>query len=170
MDFSQPSAAASCSALSGTAQSTTAKIQELISAGAVAEDTLGRQLSFLSSRVQQFRQHVDQLGHCIADASVVHPQLGDVLKSSLAECQNALGTVSNKLEPGSGGLSADAIACDQTLMAAYLRLFVLATQLLIMETGQEQQSKLANPASRAIVDTAHEASLRVLSFNYVTEN
>jgi hypothetical protein len=38
------------------------------------------------------------------------------------------------------------------------------------ETDTEQQSKLANPAAQAIVDTAQKASRAVLSFSYITEN
>lgn len=84
----------------------------------------------------------------------------------------------------------DAIACYETLVMTYVRFCALATQLLIMcvllprlssfvffahqtghsETEQEQQSKLASPASQLIVDAAHKASEGVLSFHYATEN
>jgi hypothetical protein len=130
--FSQASAAATCSALSETAQSTAAKIQQVIAAGAVSEDALEQLLSVFSARLQQFRQHLGQLSHCITDASAIHPEMGDVLRAGLDDCQNALSTVSSKLAPGSGGLSIDAIARYETLVKAYLRLFILATQLLTM--------------------------------------
>ncbi len=132
--FSQSSAASVCSALSSTAQGTASRIQELVEAGAVAEDALQKQLSLLAARLRQFRQHVGQLGHCVFDASTVHPQLGDMLTSSLAECQATLETVSTKLDsdPVSGGVGADTITRSEVFVMAYMRLFALGTQLLIM--------------------------------------
>ena len=131
--FSQSSTAAACSALSSAAQGTATKIQDLVEVGAVAEDALQKQLSLLAARLRQFRQHVGQLGHCVADASTVHPQLGDMLKSSLTECQTALKSVSTKLDldPGSGGVG-DTITRSEVFVMAYMRLFALGTQLLIM--------------------------------------
>ena len=130
--FSQASATATCSGLSVTAQSTSAKIQQLLATGAVPDEALQKQLSVLAARLRTFRQHVAQLGRCIADTPVVHHQLGDVLKSALPECQTALESVPGRLAPGSGGLTEDAIACYETLVMAYVRFWVLATQLLIM--------------------------------------
>jgi hypothetical protein len=130
--FSQASAAAACSGLSRSAQSTAAKIQATTAAGAVRDIALQDELSFLSARLQQFRLHADQLGHCVADANVVHRQLGDTLISTLVECQNALGTVSARLEPGSGGLDSNALAHHEAFVAAHSRFFVLGTQLLTM--------------------------------------
>ena len=137
--FSQSSAASACSALSSAAQGTATKIQGLVEVGAVAEDALQKQLSLLAARLRQFRQHVGQLGHCVSDASTVHPQLGDMLKSSLAECQNALESVSTKLvlDTGPGGVGADTVTRSEVFVMAYMRLFALGTQLLIMRVCPE---------------------------------
>jgi hypothetical protein len=131
-DFSKSIAATTSSALSGEAQATAAKIQKAVTAGVVGDGALQARLSGLSARLQVFRLHADQLSRCIADAPVVHPNLGDVLKSSLAESAHALRTVTGRLEPGSDSLDSHAVSAFEALLAAYTRLFVLGTQLLTM--------------------------------------
>ncbi|KAL2133278.1 hypothetical protein VTI74DRAFT_2621 [Chaetomium olivicolor] len=168
--FFQGRAVATCSALSQQARSTAIKLHQVLSTGSVKDDGLLKQLGLLSARLPLFRQHADQLGHCIADTPVVLDDLGSVLISSLAECQNAFGTIADRLEPGSGGLTSEAIACYESLLNANARLFVFLTQLLVMEIEEEQRSKLSSHEARTIVDAAHNASLAVISFEYATEN
>ncbi|KAK4234257.1 hypothetical protein C8A03DRAFT_37982 [Achaetomium macrosporum] len=168
--FSRTSATTSCSALSRTAQSTAAKIQSVLSTGDVGDDALRKQLSVASARLELFRHHADQLGRCVADAPAVDLQLGDSLTWILADCSNALQSVADRLEPGTGGLDGDAVFLFENFVAACSRFFVLGSQLLIMETEQEQHSKLADRSASVIVAAAHGACHRLLAFNYATEN
>ncbi|KAK4129823.1 hypothetical protein N657DRAFT_94038 [Parathielavia appendiculata] len=72
----QTTVPAGCSALSEIAQSTAAKIQQVIAADAVGKDGLQQQLAVLSNRLQSFRLHVGQLARSVTDAPVIHLQLG----------------------------------------------------------------------------------------------
>lgn len=132
--FSQPesSSVATCAALSRNAQSTNTKIQAMISRTVVGNEAAQSQLRLLSLRLHQFRLHVDQLSRCLGDAPVIHKELGGVLASALIECQEALGIVLGHLEPWSGGLGVEALSCYEKFIAAQLRFFVFATQLLTM--------------------------------------
>ncbi|KAK3309373.1 uncharacterized protein B0T15DRAFT_570167 [Chaetomium strumarium] len=168
--FSRASASASCSALSKTAQSAAAKIETVLSSGDVGDDALRKQLSVMSARLELFRHHAEQLGRCIADAPVVHPELGNNLTWTLADSSNALGSIADTLAPGSGGLDRGALSLFENLVAACSRFFVLGSQLLIMETEQEQHSKLVDPGASSIVAAANVACHTALAFNYATEN
>jgi hypothetical protein len=134
--FSQPAAAAAYSALSSKAQSAALKIQLGLPTEARARDGHQKQLSSLSIRLQQFAHQASQLGHCVADSAVVHQPFGDVLALSLTKCQDGLGMVTTGLastEPGADvKLGRELIAGYDGFVAAYTRLFVLGTQLLIM--------------------------------------
>lgn len=138
--FSQASAATTCSELSHRAHSTAARImiQDVMDADAAGDSDTARQtrMPVLAARLQQFGQHLDQLGHCVAGASVMHHELHALVGSALAKCQHALGTVSDhvtELGPRpAGGLAAGALSCYETFVMAYSRLFVFATQLLTM--------------------------------------
>lgn len=133
--FSQPSASATCSALSDKAQLMAAQIQ-LGFLKIDIQDDVQRQLFTLSTRLQQLAHHADQLGHCVADAAVVHRPFGDTLALGLAKCQEGLSTVDyslNSLERGADRpLCQELIAGHESFVAAYSRLFILGTQLLIM--------------------------------------
>ncbi|KAH6853124.1 hypothetical protein B0I37DRAFT_743 [Chaetomium sp. MPI-CAGE-AT-0009] len=168
--FSQATAAATCSVLFDKAQLMVGQTQVVLQA--VQDDRdLRQSLAALSSRLQQLGHHVNQLGDLIADASVVHSQLGLILQSGLTEYQSALAVVSDGLDMGGDRIcDMDAVTSYLSFAAASVGLFVLGAQLLTMEAEQEQQSKLANPGAIAIVDAAHGASERVLSFGYKIKN
>lgn len=130
--FSQASAAAACSDLVRAAQSTAAKVQAITIASSMVDQALQRPLSLLIAGLQKFGEHADQLGHCVADASVVHPQLGDALAPAVVDCDNAMSILSDKLEPEQGDISVEAISRYQNFLSRASRFFVLATQLLTM--------------------------------------
>jgi hypothetical protein len=134
--FSQPTVAAACSALSSKAQSTALAIQLGLPTEIRAQDALQKQLSSLSARLQQFANHASQLGHCVADAVVVDQAVGDVFALSLIKCQDGLGIMTAGLDSTNAGadgkLSRELITSYDGFIAAYSRLFVLGTQLLIM--------------------------------------
>jgi ABC-type nickel/cobalt efflux system permease component RcnA len=133
--FSQANATATCSALSDKAHSMVVQAQRVLQA---ARDESGDQDLYqshgmLSARLQQLGHHANQLGYLISDATVVHSQLGNILQSGLAECQNALTVVSDGLETGGDGTyDRNAVASYLSFVGAFVSLFVLGDQLLIM--------------------------------------
>ncbi|KXX76803.1 hypothetical protein MMYC01_205458 [Madurella mycetomatis] len=168
--FSQASAAAACSDLVRTAQSAAAKVQAITIASTMADQALQKPLPLLLAGLQKFGEHSGQLGHCVADAAVVHPQLGDVLGPALVDCGNAMSILSDKLESENGELSTEAISRYQGFLSGASRFFVFANQLLTIESEQQQQSKLANPDAQDILDTAQNAAKEVLTLRHVIMN
>jgi hypothetical protein len=130
--FSPANAASTCSALFDKAQSMVTQTQRVLQA-AQDDRELHQSLAALSSRLQQLGHHANQLGYLIADAAVVHSQLGLVLQSGLAEYQSALAVVSDGLDAeGDRTCDRDAIAGYLSFAAASVALFVLSAQLLTM--------------------------------------
>lgn len=133
--FSQANAAATCSALSDKAHSMVVQTQRVLQ---TARDESGdrdlyQSQGMLSSRLQQLGHHASQLGYFISEATVVDSQLGHILQSGLAECQDALSVVSNGLDTGGDGTyDRDAVVSYLSFVAASVSLFVLGDQLLIM--------------------------------------
>jgi hypothetical protein len=133
--FSQANAAATCSALSDKAHSMVVQAQRVLQAAREesGDHDLYQSQGMLSSRLQQLGHHANQLGYFISDATVVHSQLGNILQSGLAECQNALTMVSDGLETGGDGTyDRNAVASYLSFVGAFVSLFVLGDQLLIM--------------------------------------
>ncbi|KAL2022091.1 hypothetical protein VTK56DRAFT_6135 [Thermocarpiscus australiensis] len=161
--LSRTNAVAICSRLSRAAQSIATKIESVLGTGAVAETEPKRRLPYLRTRLQQFRQHVDQLGHCVAGASPVHRQLGEAIIQGLADCESGLTAMSDSLEQVFSGLKVEALSDYERFAAAFSRFFVFAAQLLTIETEEEQQSRLDNQDAQDIPDVAHQAYLRVSS-------
>ena len=125
-EFSQADAAAACSALSEQAQSMVPKAKQ------VPADDLRSMLSALPSALAQFSHRASQLGSRVADAPVVQLELGEILKTGLAECQNALDVVSAGLEPeGGAARDADAVAGYVSFVSAYMGFFDVGSQLLV---------------------------------------
>lgn len=130
--FSQASAAAACSGLSAIAHSAAVEMQAKITASAAGNHVLHERLSFLAARLQKFGEHVGQLGHCLADASVVHPRLAGVLGPALIQCAYVVSAVPGGLEQEHKVVDVEAIAHLEAFLAASSRLLVFATQLLTM--------------------------------------
>ncbi|GAB1309851.1 hypothetical protein MFIFM68171_00061 [Madurella fahalii] len=168
--FSQVSAAATCSDLARAAQSTATKVQVMVPASSIGDQVIQKRLSFLIAGLQKFGEQADHLGHCVADASVVHPQLRDILKQALLDCENAMSILSDSLLSEHGELGVDTASRYQAFLAASSRFFVFSTQLLTIESEQQQHSKLASPDAQDILDTAHNATKGVFSLRYVTQN
>ncbi|KAH6651369.1 hypothetical protein F5144DRAFT_559250 [Chaetomium tenue] len=172
-EFSQVKAAATCSALSDKAHSMVVRTRRVLQAARdePGDHDLHQCLGMLSSRLQQLGHHASQLGYLISDASVVHSQFGDMLQFGLADCQTGLTIVSDGFDAGgSVADDRDAVTGYLSFAAAFVGLFVLAGQLLIIETEQEQKSKLVNPGAKAIVNAAHSSLERLLSFSYKIRN
>ncbi|KAK3904271.1 hypothetical protein C8A05DRAFT_13832 [Staphylotrichum tortipilum] len=128
---------------------------------AAIEDAVQAQMAGFLRKLREFRQHTDQLGSCFAAAPVAHPALGDVLLSAVSRCHDSMASVEASIIAGQ---AAEAFACYEALVATHIRLFILGTQLLIMGSLPDQQSKMASPAARAIVDAALEACRAVALF------
>ncbi|KAK4041831.1 hypothetical protein C8A01DRAFT_34083 [Parachaetomium inaequale] len=159
--FSQADAAAACLALSEQAQSMVSKAQQVLP---LAPDDCRPLLSALPSALQQFSHRASFLGSRVADASVVDPELGKALETGLAEGQSALDVVSAGLEPeGDATRDGDAVAWYVSFVSAYMGFFDLGSQLLVMETEQEQESALASPVASGVLDAAHTSSEQVVA-------
>ncbi|KAL2261939.1 hypothetical protein VTK26DRAFT_2947 [Humicola hyalothermophila] len=168
--FSQADAAGTCAVLSQSAESTYTRLDTIMAGAVVGEEAVRSQLRALSASLNQFRHHVDQLGHCLADAPVVHQELGAVLGAALSECQDALAVVSGRLGPGLGGLEVEALSCYKAFLAAQLRFFFFASQLLTIEVEKLQQFKMAHPDARDVWENARKTCQAVSSFQHLTEN
>lgn len=157
--FSQPTAAATCSALSKKAQQTAARIQLTLPTLDAQDAAHQKQLSSFSTQLQQLAHHAHQLGQCVADATVVHPHLGETLVLNLTQCRDGLGMVTDSLErtvteAGAAAtgrpLCREPVVCYGGFVAAYSRLFVLGTQLLIMWVSVDSVPGVSSLSCRSI--------------------
>jgi hypothetical protein len=146
--FSANAASTICHSLAEQAQTAAAQLVDVITAkrGGVPELPVGPagesnndvalgKLAVVATRLQQFVQHVDQLGECLLDAKVVSPSLQAGLSQVLPGCQKAvagvveqLGTVKEKTSTA----LVDVRLLDgyADVLAAYSRVVIFATQIL----------------------------------------
>jgi hypothetical protein len=133
--FSIASLASTCSAISHRALSTAVEIDELRKASPSSDDAPGpKQLAFLATKLQQFRQHVDILQECLGTSSVISPKLQDIVAQSLKQCGAASAVVEKqvkRLHPQSlSRVNLDTVSVFVNLLVAYSRVFILTSQLL----------------------------------------
>jgi hypothetical protein len=136
MDSSQAAAVSAYSALASDAASTALAIQRGLPTEVRPQGALQKQLSSLSIRLQQFAHHASQLSYCVANTAVVHQPLGTILGLSHTKCHDGLGILTASWDStgtdGDGKRRGALIAGYDDFVAAYSRLFVLGTQLLLM--------------------------------------
>ncbi|KAK0735243.1 hypothetical protein B0T26DRAFT_99298 [Lasiosphaeria miniovina] len=166
--FSAASVAVTCSGLAEKARETAAAVDTVVADGSARDPALQKELAFLSTRLQQFRQHVDQLGQCVAEASVVSAKLQAVLVQTLPDCDKTISIVSEEVKQAGVTSLVHAIVIGtvsefEAVLAAYSRVFFFATQLATLDVSEEQDSKLDHVDAQRLLETAGSAAQRVSS-------
>lgn len=146
--FPTASATSTCGALSQRALSTAAEIDEIARHGPAEHPQL-QKLRFLATKLQQFRQHADQLQHCLLDSSVVSERLQGVISRALGDCDASTAVVDKQVKRAGPltvpRLSSDAMLRTGELLVSYSRLFIFITQLLSMLV---HRSRFEDPVAR----------------------
>lgn len=101
-------------------------------------DVVVQNLARLAVRLQQFRQHSDQLGHWLRPgaAASASPKIEAVVAELARECRRVSVIIFNEVDRlSSGGMSGEAldagvIAEYDAVLATFTRVFVFFTQIL----------------------------------------
>ncbi|KAK3329289.1 hypothetical protein B0H66DRAFT_540579 [Apodospora peruviana] len=130
-----------------------------------------KKFTILAIRLQQFRNHTDQLGDWIADgASALSPRLQAVLDNTIAECAKVSAVVFGEIGRVTGGgrhsleaIDPNALAEYNALLAAYSRVCIFVTQVYALGHEGEQESKLDHPDVQQLLRNAQATTERVMS-------
>jgi hypothetical protein len=133
--FSAASVTSTCGAVSHRALSTAVEIDEIAKHGPADHPRL-QKLRFISTKLQQFRQHADQLQQCLLDSSVISDSLQGIILQSLKKCDAATAIMDKQVKRvgplAVARLNPDAMLRFGDLLVSYSRLFIFVTQLLSM--------------------------------------
>ncbi|KAK3335261.1 hypothetical protein B0T19DRAFT_405930 [Cercophora scortea] len=168
--FSAPAAAASCAALSQQAQSTAFAIDALLLHNNTPDAPASQRLAFLSTKLQQFHQHAEQLGDCLAASpSIASDKLQTVLARALPECKKASTIVTDQVKRVSAAdlpvqaVDLAAVSAYEELLVAFSRVFIFATQILAIEERAELESYLEHDDGQQLLAKADSAYQGVVS-------
>ncbi|OIW23838.1 hypothetical protein CONLIGDRAFT_111743 [Coniochaeta ligniaria NRRL 30616] len=133
--FSVASLTSTCSSISHRALSTAVEIDELRKQSPSSDDApVVKELLFLGTKLLQFRQHTDILQECLGTASLISPNLQEVVVRSLRQCDTASAVLEKqikRLHPQTlDRVNPDTLSVFEDLLVAYSRVFIFATQLL----------------------------------------
>ncbi|KAK3693439.1 hypothetical protein B0T22DRAFT_449816, partial [Podospora appendiculata] len=167
--FSATAAAASCAALSQQAQSTAFAIDALLLHN-TPEAPASQRLAFLSTKLQQFHQHAEQLGDClVASPSIASDKLQTVLARVLPECEKASAIVTDQVKRVSAAdlpvqaVDLAAVSAYEELLVTFSRVFIFATQILAIEERADLESYLEHDDGQQLLAKADSAYHGVVS-------
>ncbi|KAM7197781.1 hypothetical protein V8F20_006454 [Naviculisporaceae sp. PSN 640] len=124
-------------------------------------------LARLAIRLQQFRQHSDQLGQWLqSGAASKSPKIQALVAELARECRRVSVIVFNEIDKLSSDGSVDTLGAGilaeyDGVLAAFTRVFVFFAQIL--SGGGEKDSKLNHPDAHQLVQNAQRASEKVVS-------
>jgi predicted nucleic acid-binding Zn-ribbon protein len=138
--FSVTSLTSTCQSLSSRAVAAASEIDALVggggnSAATKEQSAVFEQLAALSTKLQQFRQHVEQLQQCLQTAAMLSVELRTRLPAILPECDGAMAIITKQLmrlssdTPGEK-INARAISQYEASLEALTSMLIYVTPIL----------------------------------------